>query len=258
MTRIRNKDLTAKYDRMHSQGKSAWFSDGDNERKIIMAIGEPWGPLKVLEIGCGEGDLCSLMHEKGTYPCGVDYSEEAIKKAKRKYRDDILFWCGNYREVKNSLLGRFAPFDRIVMQGVIEHFDEPWSDLLWIIDNLMTPGGDIITSSPCFINTRGVVWMTLATLMDVPMSLTDLHFLHPLDFAFFADKHGMGIETTTTDHGWGGCRDMVRDLSQRLPKALAGVQPEKIERFMEWLDAYSLDLDAKNYGATAVYRLWRN
>ena len=67
------------------------------------------------------------------------------------------------------------------MQGVLEHLDDPFTELKWMMDNLLTEKGDVITSSPCFLNTRGIVWMTLDMLGAV-MSKTDLHYLDPWEF----------------------------------------------------------------------------
>ncbi len=50
---MNNEDLKRKYDEMHSEGPSAWFGQGEEERKLILEMGEPW-PHFILEIGCGE------------------------------------------------------------------------------------------------------------------------------------------------------------------------------------------------------------
>ena len=68
------------------------------------------------------------------------------------------------------------------MQGVLEHLDKPFKTLRSIIIANLKKNGQFITSSPSFLNPRGYVWMTLQLLFDVPMSLTDIHFLCPFDF----------------------------------------------------------------------------
>ena len=150
-----NEGLKAKYEEMHSQGPSAWFSDGQNERELILAMGDPWAGRHVLEIGCGEGDLTSMIWQAGGGCTGIDYSMEAIRKAHEKFPEstDILLWMP-YKAMEGK-------FQRIAMQGVIEHLNEPFVELRWVIQNLLLPGGDVITSSPGFINPRGFVWMVL-------------------------------------------------------------------------------------------------
>ena len=45
--------------------------------------------------------------------------------------------------------------------------------------------------------------MTLQVLLNVPMSLSDIHFFSPTDFEKFAKKNKIKVETTTISHDWG-------------------------------------------------------
>ena len=54
--------------------------------------------------------------------------------------------------------------------------------------------GYLINLCPSFLNVRGHVWMTLQLLFDVPMSLSDLHFLCPFDFEEFCEGKGYELE----------------------------------------------------------------
>jgi SAM-dependent methyltransferase len=250
---ITNADLQSKYEEMHTQGPTAWFSDGQNEREAILEMGKPWINKSVLEIGCGEGDLAVMMANEGAVVRAIDYSHEALSKAEQKHvhsRGIQSIWFANEDFHKVS-----RKYSRVVLQGVLEHFDKPWVELDWIIRNLVRPGGDIITSSPCFVNPRGIVWMTLATLFDAPMSLTDLHFIHPWDMSDFAWKHPLVRRITTdfTDEDWALGNDMIADLRQRLPKVLPDIPGEKIERLTDWLNEGKELFTAP--GATAIYWL---
>src|SRR5699024_2693316 len=42
---------------------------------------------KILDIGCGTGDLTKKIAEKGAIPTGIDASNEMIETAKQKYPD---------------------------------------------------------------------------------------------------------------------------------------------------------------------------
>src|SRR5699024_11587217 len=42
---------------------------------------------KILDIGCGTGDLTKKIAEKGAIPTGMDASNEMIETAKQKYSD---------------------------------------------------------------------------------------------------------------------------------------------------------------------------
>lgn len=247
-----NEGLKAKYDEMHSQGPSAWFSDGQNEREAILAMGEPWNLIRVIEIGCGEGDLGKMIWDKTHKYEGVDYSKEAISKAKNKY-PGMIFFNFDYRTMEDSV-------DRLVLQGVLEHLDDPFTELKWMIDNLLSPGGDVITSSPGFINPRGFVWMALH-MVGAVMSKTDLHHLNPWDFENFCSENGYSLTYQSTDMAWASSDDMVKDLTQRLPLALRDgkivYDPDRLQAFLGWLEKAGplIPLDRKWGGAVIVYRI---
>lgn len=244
---MNNEELKKTYDEFHKVGVSSWFSDGKEERETILKMGEPWDKECVLEIGCGEGDLGQEISRRCTRYLGVDYSEEAIIRALEKYGVSFDLAHINYRELTGK-------FDRIVMQGVLEHLDNPFTELKWMIDNLLVKGGDVITSSPCFLNPRGIVWMTL-DMIGAVMSKTDLHYLQPYQFTNFATKYGYEIGARDCDGDWGNGKQMVRDLAQRIPLALRdgsiSYNQEKLEGLLDYLTRHP----SQGAGATMVYRI---
>jgi 2-polyprenyl-3-methyl-5-hydroxy-6-metoxy-1,4-benzoquinol methylase len=253
-----NEALKTVYDEMHSRGPSAWFSDGAEERKAILEMGEPWGGLKTLEIGCGEGDLLQEILYRGSKTIGIDYSHEAIMKGKDKYPHQN-FHTGNYAAFQPIEKYFVERANRLVMQGVLEHLDNPLIELKWMMDNLLTENGDVITSSPCFTNPRGIVWMTLNALGAV-MSKTDLHYLNVWEFEEFCEKNGYGLKYQSCDFDWGFGERMIADLRQRIPLALKdGGLPyneEKVEKFLVWLSTATRHIPLKDMaGSTMVYKI---
>lgn len=241
-----NEGLQAAYDEMHKRGASAWFSDGWEERELILKMGEPWKDTHTMEIGCGEGDLVAMIKEAGGFCFGIDYSQEAIAKAQKKYpRFD--FYEANYNELGPS------GYDRIVMQGVLEHLDDPFGELQWMIEHFKPD--TVITSSPCFLNPRGIVWMTLDMLGAV-MSKTDLHYLNRWQFEDFCLLNGYKLKMESCDWSWGNDVDMISDLSKRIPLALKdgnlAYDKEKLDKLLMWLHNTGLNCDL---GATMVYRI---
>lgn len=231
---------------MHKQGSSSWFGDGWEERQTILKVGEPWKGKHVLEVGCGEGELCGLMATGGAKTVGIDYSHEAIEKAS-EIRPDLIFVEGDYRQWKAKQV------DVLVMQGVLEHLDSPFIELQWMIEHFKPK--TVITSSPCFLNPRGIVWMTLDMLGAV-MSKTDLHYLHRWEFEDFCNEHKYKLTMETCDWSWGNDMDMQNDLRKRIPLALKdGNLPcniEKVEKLLYFLWDSGLHCDL---GATVVYRI---
>jgi hypothetical protein len=130
--------------------------------------------------------------------------------------------------------------------------DDPFVELQGMIKHFKPK--TVITSSPCFLNPRGIVWMTLDMLGAV-MSKTDLHYLNPYQFENFCDDHGYKLEMQDCDYLWGSGIDMVKDLRKRIPLALKdGDLPEKSpDKLIDWL-AY-LPGNCRGVGATMVYRI---
>uniref|UniRef100_A0A6M3IET1 Putative methyltransferase n=1 Tax=viral metagenome TaxID=1070528 RepID=A0A6M3IET1_9ZZZZ len=256
---MKNIDLKEKYNDLHKQGASSWFSTGWEERKGIIEMGEPWTGLNVLEIGCGEGDLCVLMDMAGANgPIGIEYSDVAFTTACQRC-GHLEFRLGDYRDPNVHPTKRV---DRIVMEGVLEHLDDPFKELKWMIDNLLSPGGDIITSSPAFINPRGFILMALQKLFNVPITLADLHYLNPWDFERFCEDVNMELDYLSVEYDWGFGQNMVDDLKKRLPNCLrdAGMSELGVPNLIKWLQDMANevtweggDLD----GAAIVYHITR-
>jgi SAM-dependent methyltransferase len=256
---VENKDLKKVYDEMHKEGSSSWFGQGEEERELILKMGEPWEDLEVLEIGCGEADLTAMIQDKGTKKSwGVDYSKSAYQKALGKWweRCSAEYTCG-FNVILNDYRNIRMKFDRIVMQGVLEHLDDPFTELKWMMDNLLTEHGDVITSSPAFFNPRGFIWIALHTAGAV-MSKTDLHFINGNDVEDFCKKNGYGFRFRTCDFDW-ACGDrMIEDLKQRIPLALkdGNIRIDRIDYLLDWLKKARNAINWEgDYGATAVYRI---
>ena len=248
---MNNEELQPKYEEMHEQGSSSWFGDGKEERELILKMGEPWTKKGVIEIGCGEGLLATQISLNSMYVHALDYSEIAISKAILKYPmySNISWENIDYRK-KNQR------FDRIVMQGVLEHLDDSFKELKWMMDNLLTKEGDVITSSPCFLNPRGIVWMTL-DMVGALMSKTDLHFLNPWEFEEFSQKNGYQIITGYCNISWASHDEMIEDFLKRIPLALVDAnlnwEFHKFAKFIGWLEKVGKYILSP--GATAVYKM---
>ena len=146
--------------------------------------------------------------------------------------------------------------DILIMQGVLEHLDDPFGELQWMIDHLKPR--TVITSSPCFLNPRGIVWMTLDMLGAV-MSKTDLHYLNPWQFREFADRNNYRFARKSCEYGWAYGEKMIEDMTKRIPLSLSdggiAYQEEKLTAFLAWLKKAGKYMDFKrSNGAVIVYR----
>jgi SAM-dependent methyltransferase len=233
---MKNVDLQEKYESIYGEGSSKYFSiTGFSMSKLIIDLMPSWDNLDVLDIGCGEGRLAAILSFAGARKVdGIDYSSEAINIAKKSIRlENVSFTCGDYRSVDKQ-------YDVVVLQGVLEHFDNSFEALEYIIETNLKNNGKVILTTPSFLNPRGYVWMTLQLLFNVPMSLTDLNFMCPFDFEDFCKSHGYTLEEIkSTEQDWGSGERAIIDLSKRLPNALkdAGMSysNSNLDRLLEWL-----------------------
>lgn len=260
----RNERLRDRYEAMHDQGPDAWFDSGDLERNLILKMGQPWEGKTVLEVGCGEGDLVKKLFIEGADVRGIDYSQNAIYTAMEKHPGiKGLFSYGSYREYVDPHV------DIVVMQGVLEHLDDPFKELAWMFETWQP--ATIITSSPGFLNVRGIVWHTLAALGAV-MSKTDLHYLNPWDFYNYCLPRNLKLGMESCDTGWASGHKMTQDLRKRIPLAakdgdlwrkkmgvkLDAITPDRLNRLMVWLELCGDRIPEHRLGgATICYRIDR-
>ena len=250
---MENIQLKETYDNVFANGSSNFFTVNCFDEAYNIVGMENWSNKDVLDIGCGEGILCAMIaHAGAANVTGVDYSVEAIKNANKKFNiDNLSFSAANYKTIDGD-------FDIVTMAGVMEHFDSPWQEIEYIIDNYVRPGGSLITSSPSFLNPRGYVWMTLLKLFDVPMSLTDLHYICPFDIKKFCEKKGFKLEYKSIYQDWGSGEIMIHDFNKRLRNALkdAKMDNSKVDNLLAWLSEAKGSFQQNNdSGAVVVYRI---
>ncbi len=119
-------------------GRPAGYYEGS--RPEVAAV-VPSECRRVLEIGCGTGQLGRLLREHGHHVTGVELVPSVAEQARE---------CLDRVEVADVELGLpFAPvsFDAIVFADVLEHLLDPWRVLRETAE-LLTPGGCVIASIP--------------------------------------------------------------------------------------------------------------
>ena len=100
--------------------------------------------------------------------------------------------------------------------------------------------------------------MALAKLFNVPMSLSDLHFLCPFDFEGFAVGLGARLSYESVDQDWGHGEKLIIDFRKRLVNALrdAGMDNSNVDVFLDWLGKTTgFATYSQRTGANIVYRL---
>lgn len=101
---------------------------------------------RVLDLGAGNGALCSMITEAGSEAVGVEYDVKGYELARSRYRD-IHFYNLGVQDDPELLMSKEAVFDGVVSTEVIEHLYAP--HLLPIFAAAaLKQGGYLIVSTP--------------------------------------------------------------------------------------------------------------
>ncbi len=96
----------------------------ENHHYLVPAVLKalPDGPVRVLDLGCGNGALTARIREAGKQVTGVDFTESGIERARRA-NPGVPFVVHDLNEpLPGSLRGQF---DVVVSAEVIEHLFLP-------------------------------------------------------------------------------------------------------------------------------------
>lgn len=237
MTEPSTDKLQRLYEGVYSGGKEAFFSRFVDGKDISETDKLVWSAVdfkgkRVLDIGCGTGETAAgIAAQEALSVVGIDYAPSAIDEACRRHKSANL----DFRVC--SALEWNDEVDVVVSCGTLEHMPQPRQELSRMIE-LVGGRGTIILTCPYFLNIRGFVWMSLALLLDVPMSLTDRHFISPFDIeAWLVDTPMQLKRVQPFDYDRANGAQMLTDMKKRLTNALrdANLPNDKVDRALDWL-----------------------
>lgn len=99
-------------------------------------------PGRLLDVGCGRGDLDVQLIERGWTAAGVEPSEGAVEVARQRGIDARLGTLDTVALEPNH-------YDAAVFQHSLEHVTEPVADLTKI-RGALKPGGEVVVTIPNF------------------------------------------------------------------------------------------------------------
>jgi SAM-dependent methyltransferase len=142
----------------------------DQPRPEVAAL-VPADCRRVLEVGCGGGQLGRLLKQRGHLVTGIELVPE-VAEAAREHLDHVVT-----ADVETDGFP-FAPdsFDCLVFADVLEHLIDPWRVLRAAVE-VLAPGGRVIASIPNVQNID-VIWRLLRGRWDYrERGITDIGHL---------------------------------------------------------------------------------
>jgi SAM-dependent methyltransferase len=103
---------------------------------------------RVLDVGCGAGQVVARLTEAGFETYGVDVSEPSIARA-RKFCERCQVYDGKRLPFSDG------SFDSAGALNVLEHVDEPEAFIQEVV-RVVAPGGKVVISSPNFMRAIGL------------------------------------------------------------------------------------------------------
>jgi len=148
------KQINGFYNSLYYEEAKHNFADKKNRFnsyliKNVLDIYSPGESEKILDVGCGWGNISIELLKRGLNVIGLDYSEKAIeickKTAKKLGLDDAGFICENATKTKFENMS----FDVIYCADLVEHlYPDDFFALLGEAKRILKMGGKLIIYTP--------------------------------------------------------------------------------------------------------------
>lgn len=124
------------------------FVRGDSWRVYISEYVRPVPGEKVLDIGCGPGDILENLPDVDYL--GFDINPKYVEAAQKRYGSRGRFFCG---DVGLTAIDQEAgSFDLVLATGVLHHLDDDRAvSLFKLARRALKPGGRLVTYDGCFV-----------------------------------------------------------------------------------------------------------
>lgn len=110
-------------------------------RELVDTYVKPRPGLRVLDIGCGPGDLIEYLPDVDY--TGSDLSEAYIESARRRFGDRGRYFAGRVEELDADDLGEF---DVVIAKSLLHHVDEDEAlHLFKVSSQVLADGGRLVT-----------------------------------------------------------------------------------------------------------------
>lgn len=110
-------------------------------RELVDTYVRPRAGLRVLDVGCGPGDLITCL--PGVAYTGVDLSPAYIDSARHRFGDRGRYFVGRVDDLDHDELGQF---DVVIAKSLLHHIDEDEAlHLFSVASRTLAEGGRLVT-----------------------------------------------------------------------------------------------------------------
>ena len=222
---------------------------------------------RILDVGCGSGELAQTISEKGADVVGIDADPQMIQKAAAGF-PNITFRCtdaSKLEEEASSSLGR--PFDAIFSNAALHWVTDAEASVAGM-SGLLKPGGRFVVE----FGGRGNVQCIVAASIDVvrrqvpgtASSSSPWYFPSIAEYASLLEAHGIEVESAILydrptilqdgDHGMKHWLEMFGDVLFRDVVAASEKKEPMIEAVVDQLRRSTDLYDSTKREWTADYR----
>jgi 2-polyprenyl-3-methyl-5-hydroxy-6-metoxy-1,4-benzoquinol methylase len=132
--------------------KPEYYSENYKEHKFEFGYVPPWihkqfldeslpAGIRMLDVGCGGGELLNAARKKGYTVSGVDVNTVALARARRQYGLDVS------DDTLAALRAKNLAYDVVTLFEVVEHLTDPLS-FLRDLRGVLADGGRVFLSTP--------------------------------------------------------------------------------------------------------------
>ena len=155
---------------------------------------------RLLEIGCGAGNLLLQATVAGSYPVALDLSMQALTFVRSRLEEattgmdaPIGFACT--QAVGEALPFAEASFDCVLLSEVIEHLEAPQVSIREAV-RVLCPGGRLLTTTPNYRSFWPLMEWTIDRLNMAPKMVGEQHIsrFHLSSLKRLLVEAGLGLE----------------------------------------------------------------
>lgn len=137
---------TPNYDPSYYSTREGWL-DFQMEAEALTKLARIAPTTRVLEVGCGSGELLRRLAARARLAVGVDLSQEGLRLARSRAGGGRLGRTQLLYARAESLAFKDGSFDAVVAQHLLEHLHEPVEALReW--RRVLRPGGTMALVTP--------------------------------------------------------------------------------------------------------------